>query len=96
MTTSNSLLGYLNPARLNLGHNPHSATAQKNINVKKDVVFLQRLFVWLTSGFLLAADLKWQIIGFSKSWREQEAFPVELRRKEKLGRYLLFYFPKSC
>ncbi|WP_044677716.1 hypothetical protein, partial [Streptococcus suis] len=60
------------------------------------VHFLQRLFVCLTSGFLLAADLKWQIIGFSKNWREQEAFPVELRRKEKLGMYLLFYFPKSC
>ncbi|HFI0199862.1 TPA: hypothetical protein ACGO48_002136, partial [Streptococcus suis] len=62
---------------------------RKNINVKKDVVFLQRLFVCLTSGFLLAADLKWQIIVFSKCWREQEAFPVELRRKEKQGRYLL-------
>lgn len=95
MTTSNSPLDYLNPARLNLGHNSHSATVQK-YKCKKDVVFLQRLFVCLTSGFLLAADLKWQIIGFSKSWREQEAFPVELRRKEKLGRYLLFYFPKSC
>lgn len=92
MTTSNSLLGYLNPARLNLGRNSHSVTAQK-YKCKKDVVFLQRLFVCLTSGFLLAADLKWQIIGFSKSWRD---FPVELRRKEKLGRYLLFYFPKSC
>ncbi|HFI0101300.1 TPA: hypothetical protein ACGORY_001952, partial [Streptococcus suis] len=86
MTTSNSPLCYSNPARLNLGHNCHSATEQKNINVKKDVVFLQRLFVYLASGFLLAADLKWQIIGFLKSWREQVAFPVELRRKEKLGR----------
>ncbi|HHT7721255.1 TPA: hypothetical protein ACT2FD_002069, partial [Streptococcus suis] len=47
-----------------------SVKCVKKYKCKKDVVFLQRLFVWLTSGFLLAADLKWQIIGFSKSWRE--------------------------